>query len=175
MTVNIAPSRAASAAVLSEVATSRNCSSGFRKRGTRTQIGSSSIGTRAAGGQHSGPASCQVRSGLAEDPGDKPGALRTILTNGWLPVLCFAFSRFRRRRSSRQNRATAESAQEQALSEGLAPLMGWVQGADGPLIVGKQTQRRILNFNGVRDRRSIRWCRHRMIHQIYVQAEDQDR
>ena len=47
---------------------------------------------RAAGGQHSGPASCQVRSGPLKIQETKPGRSRTILTNGWLASCLLSIS-----------------------------------------------------------------------------------
>ena len=144
---------------------------GVPKRGARTRFGSSRILGRAAGGEHSGPASCQVRSGLAEDPGDGPGRSRTILTNGWLCIVCFAFSISPTPFVKTQNRATAESAQEQALIQGLRALMG-----SGQKLVDldhrQALQRPDLNFGGIRiaGRSSLA----AQIHQIYVQGEDQD-
>lgn len=54
----------------------------------------------------------------------------------WLArVICFAFSVSPQPFLQMMNRATAETAQETAASEGLAPMMGWVKGLmDGMLI-----------------------------------------
>ena len=105
---------------------------------------------------------------LAEDSGDEAGALKTILTNGWL-ASCASLSRFRRRRSSRRRTGQRQKARRSRRYPKVLRPDGMGQGADGSHHRQSTSTRRILNFSGIRDRRSIRWCA--QIHQIYVQAK----
>ena len=48
-------------------------------------------------------------------------------TSGWHRIVCYAFSLPPTAFTAQVNRATAQSAQETAVEEGLAPLTGWVK------------------------------------------------
>jgi hypothetical protein len=59
-------------------------------------------------------------------------------TDEWLArVCCFAFSVSAQPFTRMMNRATAESAQDQALEEGLAPVQQWVKGLVDDIIIGE--------------------------------------
>ena len=99
----------------------------------------------------------------------KPGALKDDFDEWLARIVCFAFSISPTPFVKTQNRATAESAQEQALSEGLAPLMGWVK-ALMDLIIGKHFNAPDLEFQW--DQGSpVDPLVQAQIHQIYVQAK----
>jgi hypothetical protein len=57
----------------------------------------------------------------------KPGALKDEYDEWLARIVCYAFSVSPTAFVKQQNRATAESAHQQALEEGLAPLQGWVR------------------------------------------------
>ena len=99
----------------------------------------------------------------------KPGALKDEFDEWLARIVCFAFSISPTPFVKAQNRATAESAQEQSLSEGLAPLMGWAKDLFD-LIVGRHFGAPDLEFRWDQET-PVDPLVQAQIHQIYVQSK----